>query len=222
MKFNREEGLTLIELLITIAVIAIVAAISIPVITNVIESSRISSAASMQAQVDAFVDRYTDSGELSYDPTTQTFTGSVDLNADGQFSADEVIETFQVDAGQFAVTAANGVYTVAGGAGSTVVAAGPQTFTTADWSPDTAFTSYGEDIRVPNSAVNVINALDAIVGTTTTITVAFEDSYSGPSSFSALITSSYVSGSSTFYNLSLVGGSEYNDGGFVSGITINN
>jgi prepilin-type N-terminal cleavage/methylation domain-containing protein len=120
MTLNKnEKGLTLIELLITIAVIAIVAAISIPVITNVIESSRTSSAASMQAQVDAFVDRYDEAGQLNYDPTTQTFTGSVDLNADGQFSTDEVIETFTVDAGQFAVTAANGVYTVAGGAGST-------------------------------------------------------------------------------------------------------
>jgi type IV pilus assembly protein PilA len=133
MKFNREEGLTLIELLITIAVIAIVAAISIPVITNVIDSSRTSSAESMQAQVDAFVDRYTDSGNLSYDATSQTFTGSVDLNADGFFSTDEVIETLTVDGGQFAVTAANGVYTVAGGAGSTTSAVTGTTFAVADY-----------------------------------------------------------------------------------------
>ena len=41
MALNKnDKGLTLIELLITIAVIAIVAAISVPVITNVIGDSR--------------------------------------------------------------------------------------------------------------------------------------------------------------------------------------
>jgi type IV pilus assembly protein PilA len=105
MAFKNEKGLTLIELLITIAVIAIVAAISIPVITNVIESSRTSSAGSMEAQVNAFIQKYSQSGEVTYDAATQTFTGFVDLDGNGVISNPaEIIETFTVDAGQFSVT----------------------------------------------------------------------------------------------------------------------
>jgi type IV pilus assembly protein PilA len=105
MTFKNEKGLTLIELLITIAVIAIVAAISIPVITNVIESSRTSSAGSMEAQVNAFIEKYAESGEVAYDAATQTFTGFVDLDGNGVISNPaEIIETFTVDAGQFSVT----------------------------------------------------------------------------------------------------------------------
>jgi prepilin-type N-terminal cleavage/methylation domain-containing protein len=103
MAFKNEKGLTLIELLITIAVIAIVAAISIPVITNVIESSRVSSAGSMEAQVNAFIDRYNDSGAVIFDGT-DTFTGYVDLNADGVVDSDEAIETFEVNSDQFVLS----------------------------------------------------------------------------------------------------------------------
>jgi prepilin-type N-terminal cleavage/methylation domain-containing protein len=103
MKFSREEGLTLIELLITIAVIAIVAAISIPVITNVIDSARTSSAGSMEAQVNAFIEKYAASGEVSFNGT-DTFTGWVDLDADGVVDANEAIETFTVDTAQFGLS----------------------------------------------------------------------------------------------------------------------
>jgi prepilin-type N-terminal cleavage/methylation domain-containing protein len=48
-KRSREtEGLTLIELLVTIAVIAIVAAISVPVISNVVGSARTNAAGAME------------------------------------------------------------------------------------------------------------------------------------------------------------------------------
>lgn len=113
MKFNREEGLTLIELLITIAVLAIVAAISVPVITNVISSAETNSAASMDTSVAAFVAKYTEAGQVTFDGTN-VFTGSVDLDGDGSYTADEVIETLTVDTTQFNVTDnGDGSYTVA-------------------------------------------------------------------------------------------------------------
>ena len=97
IKFNREEGLTLIELLITIAVIAIVAAISVPVISNVVGSSRTNAATSMQEQANSFIDKYLDSGQVTYDSVTQTFEGFVDLNGDGSYvAADELIEKLVV------------------------------------------------------------------------------------------------------------------------------
>jgi prepilin-type N-terminal cleavage/methylation domain-containing protein len=101
MKFKREEGLTLIELLITIAVIAIVAAISVPVISNVVASSTANSVEAMQSQVDAFVDKYTDAGLLGV--AGNTLSGSIDLNGNGVYTdANELIETLVLDA-KFAV-----------------------------------------------------------------------------------------------------------------------
>jgi len=103
-KFNREEGLTLIELLITIAVLAIVAAIAIPVVTNVVDSSRDQSAANMSTQVKNFVDEYDGkAGAYMYDSFNQVFWGYVDLNGDGRASEDEMIEKLEVDAANFTV-----------------------------------------------------------------------------------------------------------------------
>lgn len=61
-----KEGLTLIELLITIAVIAIVAAISIPVIANVLESSRDNAAAAMETEINNFTEKYSEAGGYTY------------------------------------------------------------------------------------------------------------------------------------------------------------
>jgi prepilin-type N-terminal cleavage/methylation domain-containing protein len=100
IKFNREEGLTLIELLITIAVIAIVAAISVPVISNVVGSSNDNSKEAMQSQVDAFEKKYKESGAIAVSADGLTVTGYVDLNGDGDYVAadDELIETLVLDA----------------------------------------------------------------------------------------------------------------------------
>jgi prepilin-type N-terminal cleavage/methylation domain-containing protein len=106
-KRNRDkEGLTLIELLVTIAVIAIVAAISVPVISNVVGSSRDNAAAVMQKQVDSFVAKYDKAGKAQYienvaagsgAKSNKRLTGFVDLNGDGDYADEnELIETFVV------------------------------------------------------------------------------------------------------------------------------
>lgn len=63
MKNNK--GLTLIELLITIAVIAIVASISVPAINNVIDSAKINRDQAQAVIVMQFIDLWKDSGVLT-------------------------------------------------------------------------------------------------------------------------------------------------------------
>lgn len=106
MKFNREEGLTLIELLITIAVLAIVAAIAVPVITNVVNSTEDRAVAQTQSDIRDFADKYENTGAfaVSGSDTTTLFEGYVDLNGDGNTSADEKIEELAVDNSKFAVS----------------------------------------------------------------------------------------------------------------------
>ena len=103
MKFNREEGLTLIELLITIAVIAIVAAISVPVITNVINDSADNSAAAMQEQVQQFVSEGADAGTVTYAAATQTFELRIDANGSQADGDEYLLKSLVVDS-RFAVT----------------------------------------------------------------------------------------------------------------------
>lgn len=99
MKFNREEGLTLIELLITIAVIAIVAAISVPVITNVIGQSEDNAAAAMEAQVNQFITEGAQAGTVSY--ASGVFT--LDIDSDGDGVDEYELKTLEVDLTRFAV-----------------------------------------------------------------------------------------------------------------------
>lgn len=107
MEKNREShlGLTLIELLVTIGVLAIVAGISIPLITNVVETS--SKRASLQTQTDItdFVSKYSKTGSsgYAYDASTGTFSGYLDLDNDGFASDDEKIEELRINTDRFTV-----------------------------------------------------------------------------------------------------------------------
>lgn len=101
MKFNREEGLTLIELLITIAVIAIVAAISVPVITNVINDSNTNATAAMQTQVDAFVAEGAATGTVSLNGSTLELR--IDQDGNTANGDEYLVKTFPVDA-KFSIT----------------------------------------------------------------------------------------------------------------------
>jgi uncharacterized repeat protein (TIGR02543 family)/prepilin-type N-terminal cleavage/methylation domain-containing protein len=91
------KGLTLIELLVTIAVISVIALISFPTLTNIIGSSRAAATEAIQKQANDFLSRYEASGKVSFDEETSTFTAWTDLNGDGRFtSPKEIIETLEI------------------------------------------------------------------------------------------------------------------------------
>jgi prepilin-type N-terminal cleavage/methylation domain-containing protein len=94
-------GLTLIELLVTIAVLAIVAAIAVPVVTNVVESANERAIAQTESDIINFVEKYKESGAYTY--SDGIFPGYVDLNGDGTASDNEKIEELVVDIETFAV-----------------------------------------------------------------------------------------------------------------------
>ena len=123
--FKNEKGLTLIELLITIAVIAVVAAISVPVVSNVIAASNTNSLAAMQEQVDQFVAEAAESGSVTLNGST--LEARIDQNGDG---VDEyLVKTFPVDSKYTVSGTGDGPYTVALGSGSTAPVASGNTYT---------------------------------------------------------------------------------------------
>ncbi len=104
MKFNREEGLTLIELLITIAVIAIVAAIAVPVVSNVVANSNTNALAQTNSDVVDFVTKYNNSGVVDWDGTG-VLKGYVDLNGNNIIDTNELVESLTIDTTKFEVDA---------------------------------------------------------------------------------------------------------------------
>ena len=106
MKFNREEGLTLIELLITISVLAIVSAIALPVVNNVVSSSNSNALEQTRSDITDFVAKYNAAGavEFQYGPANEIlFRGYVDTNGDNQVQSNELIDTLTIDNTKFVV-----------------------------------------------------------------------------------------------------------------------
>lgn len=94
--YKAPQGLTLIELLVTIAVLAIVAAIAVPVVIDTVSTADQRAMAQTQADINDFVDKYNTSGAYTYDSGTQTFVGYLDLDGNGNASADERIEELTI------------------------------------------------------------------------------------------------------------------------------
>ena len=103
MKFNREEGLTLIELLITISVLAIVSAIALPVINNVVSSSNSNALVQTQSDVADFVAKYNAAGAAAF-VGNGVFQGYVDTDGDNQVDNNELIDTLTIDTNKFSVS----------------------------------------------------------------------------------------------------------------------
>jgi prepilin-type N-terminal cleavage/methylation domain-containing protein len=102
---QRSSGLTLIELLVTIGVLAIVAGISVPIITNVVNASNERASLQTESDISAFVKKYSDMGNggYTYDPNTGTFSGYLDLDNSGTATEDEKIEELNIDLDRFSV-----------------------------------------------------------------------------------------------------------------------
>ena len=107
--YKNEKGLTLIELLITIAVIAVVAAISVPVVSNVIAASSTNSLSAMQEQVDQFVAEAAESGSVTLNGST--LEARIDQDGDG--TDEYLVKTFPVDSKYTVSGTGDGPYTVA-------------------------------------------------------------------------------------------------------------
>lgn len=112
-KFKNDKGLTLIELLITIAVLAVVSAIALPVINNVVASSNSNALQQTIKDAQSFINKYSKSGIVAYDGLTKTFRGYIDTDGDNQVDSNELIDTLTLDA-KFSVTA-NGTSPSIGG-----------------------------------------------------------------------------------------------------------
>lgn len=106
--FRDTRGLTLIELLVTIAVIAVVAAIAVPVVTLVVSNTSDRAAEQQSADIAQFTSKYSQAGTWTYDPDNQTLTGYIDTNGDGQVDADEKVEELTINPDEFTVTRTDG------------------------------------------------------------------------------------------------------------------
>jgi prepilin-type N-terminal cleavage/methylation domain-containing protein len=129
-KFKNDKGLTLIELLITIAVLAVVSAIALPVINNVVSSSNSNALQQTIKDANDFINKYSKSGVVAYDGLTKTFSGYIDTDGDNTIDADEKIDTLTLDANKFAAStsgtsaALGGSYTNGGVTSVTITATG--------------------------------------------------------------------------------------------------
>ena len=134
-KFKNDKGLTLIELLITIAVLAVVSAIALPVINNVVSSSNSNALNQTIKDANDFINKYSKSGVVAYDDLTKTFSGYVDTDGDNQVDANEKIDTLTLDANKFAAAvtgtspSVGGSYSNGGITGATITAANGGTAT---------------------------------------------------------------------------------------------
>lgn len=103
----HQDGLTLIELLITIAVLAVIAAIALPTTINIVSTANARALEEANTTVDAFLDGFNKGGTFLYSSTDttiagitvpeRTFIGMVDLDGDGQLDANEVVAELTVD-----------------------------------------------------------------------------------------------------------------------------
>jgi prepilin-type N-terminal cleavage/methylation domain-containing protein len=128
-KFKNDKGLTLIELLITIAVLAVISAIALPIINNVVSASNSNALNQTIKDASDFINKYSKSGVVAYDGLTKTFSGYVDTDGDNTIDANEKIDTLTLDADKFAATvtgtspSVGGSYSNGGVTGTTVTAA---------------------------------------------------------------------------------------------------
>lgn len=105
---KNRSGLTLIELLVTIAVVGIIAVMSIPIISNIISLSNERAIEQLEIDISKFVEKYNKGGAYTYDPDSGTFVGYVDLNGDGKASANEKTEELSIDLEKFTILSSVG------------------------------------------------------------------------------------------------------------------
>ena len=154
--FKNEKGLTLIELLITIAVIAVVAAISVPVVSNVIAASNTNSLNAMQEQVDQFVAEAAESGSVTLNGST--LEARIDQDGDG---VDEyLVKTFPVDSKYTVSGTGDGPYTVALGAGASLPT-GPVTLSASNLDY-TGVYIYFYDVTFADASAELVASLNGL------------------------------------------------------------
>jgi prepilin-type N-terminal cleavage/methylation domain-containing protein len=158
-KFKNDKGLTLIELLITIAVLAVVSAIALPVINNVVSSSNSNAAAQTQSDVTDFITKYNAAGEVLVSADGRTLQGYVDTDGDNTIDSNELIDTLTIDA-KFSFSAAGtsdnvgGSYAARGITGATVGLASSGTLNPPAAGGTTTYNTPGVDWKMPDGMYN--------------------------------------------------------------------
>jgi len=75
---KQQKGMTLLELLVTLGVIAIVSVLAFPIVGNIIPTAQERAVVAAQESVNDFVSKWNDSGAYTFNPDTATWTGYVD------------------------------------------------------------------------------------------------------------------------------------------------
>jgi prepilin-type N-terminal cleavage/methylation domain-containing protein len=101
MKRYRSKGVTLIELVVAIAVVSLVAAVAVPIVSNVLAESEQKALTQTQANVNSFIDRWTETGVVLH--SGNSLFGYVDGNGNDVIETGEKLGTLTVD-GQYSLT----------------------------------------------------------------------------------------------------------------------
>lgn len=126
---ENKKGFTLAELLIVVAIIAVLVAISIPIFTSQLEKSRDATdqanirAAIAEVSAATLADDKQDTGHVTYTPGTKTYSMNVDTTGQTAGWSGAAQNTDAIDIGGYNVSPSQNGWTISGTSEGTVTVA---------------------------------------------------------------------------------------------------